>query len=54
MGLFGNSKNQEDYVYEGLAMLQQNKPKVATNISNKNLILSLSLLLVLSSKGVTR
>ena len=37
MGLFGNSKNSEDYVYEGLAMLQQNKPKVAVNLFKKAL-----------------
>ena len=37
MGLFGDSKNPEDYVYEGLAMLQQNKPKVAVNLFKKAL-----------------
>ena len=37
MGLFGDSKNPEDYVYEGLAMLQQNKPKAAVNLFKKAL-----------------
>ena len=37
MGLFGNSKNPEDYVYQGIAMLQDNKPKVAVNLFKKAL-----------------
>ena len=37
MGLFGNSKNPEDYIYQGIAMLQDNKPKVAVNLFKKAL-----------------
>ena len=37
MGLFGNSKNPEDYVYQGIAMLQDNKPKVAASLFKKAL-----------------
>ena len=37
MGLFGDSKKPEDYVYQGLAMLQQNKPKAAANLFKKAL-----------------
>ena len=37
MGLFGNSKKPEDYVYQGLAMLQENQPKTAANLFKKAL-----------------
>ena len=37
MGLFGSSKKPEDYVYQGIAMLQENKPKVAANLFKKAL-----------------